>query len=64
MCVRLCVRPSDGTILRFNGPAESARTVDFRKRELARTVGFHVVHEDQETKILKRVFAVTEQIQP
>ncbi len=64
MCVRPCVRPSDGTVLRFNGPTEPARTVGFRKRELVRIIGFRVVREDQETKISRRVSAVTEQIRP
>jgi hypothetical protein len=76
MCVRSCVRASDGTIPRFNGPAESARTVGFQKREPAWTVGFQkrkprswwlmrrVVREDQETKISRRVSAATEQIRP
>jgi hypothetical protein len=27
VCVRACVRPSDATVPRFNGPAEPARTV-------------------------------------
>jgi hypothetical protein len=69
MCVRLCVRPSDGTVPRFNGLAEPARTVGFRKREPARTVGFRkreprswwlmrrVVREDQETEIMVSVRA-------
>jgi hypothetical protein len=38
--VRACVCPSDAIVPRFNGPAELARTVGFRKREPARTVGF------------------------
>jgi hypothetical protein len=64
MCVRSCVRAFDGTVSRFNGPAESARTVGFRKREPAQTVGFRVVREDQEMEILRRVSVATEQIQP
>ncbi len=38
--VRACVCPFDVIVPRFNGPAEPARTVGFRKREPARTVGF------------------------
>jgi hypothetical protein len=33
-----CVRST--TVPRFNGPAELARTVEFRDRKPARTVGF------------------------
>jgi hypothetical protein len=62
--VRACVRPSDGTVPRFNEPAEPARTVGFWKREPARIIGFHVVREDQETEISRRVSAATEQIWP
>ncbi len=40
MCVRACMRASDGTVPRFNGPAEPAQMVGFRKREPARTVEF------------------------
>ncbi len=40
MCVRPCVRASNATVPRFNGPAEPARTVGFRKREPTWTVGF------------------------
>jgi hypothetical protein len=36
----VCVRACDGTVPRFNGLAEPARTVGFRKREPARIVGF------------------------
>jgi hypothetical protein len=46
MCVRACVRASDGIVPRFNGPAEPARTVGFRKRESARTVGFRKREND------------------
>jgi hypothetical protein len=71
----MCVRPSDGIVSCFNGLAELAQTVGFRKWEPAWTVGIRkreprswwlmrrVVREDQETEILRRVSVATEQIQ-